>query len=121
MATRATFARLTENLRKFRKANVIFFKKGFGKCVHFGEYHLRALGKYNEYGENGKYASMASICQTAWQMSVSLASLNIFHFLGILYSPYLLNLPNFPHSPNHENAVILYFVKPTNRYNFCFP
>jgi hypothetical protein len=95
MATRATFARLTQNLRKFRKANVIFFKKGFGKCVHFGEYHLRALGKYNEYGENGKYGEylpnrLANVGESGESQH--------FPFLGHFVLPIFAKFAKFPTS-----------------------
>jgi len=43
--------------------------------------------------------SPASTHQTAWRMSASLASTNIFRFLGILYLSDLLNLLNLPNLP----------------------
>jgi hypothetical protein len=61
-----------------------FSKKRFGKYVNFVEYLINRL------------ASLASIRQTAWQMSVNLVNSNIFCVFIILHLPDLLNLPNLP-------------------------
>ncbi len=67
MATCVPFARLAHYLCKFSEGSQIFFKNGFWQML----------------------GSLTSTYKTAWRMLVSLASPNIFLFLGILYLPKL--------------------------------
>ncbi len=79
MGTLTPFNNLAHNSPKFSEASHIFVK-------------------------NGLWQMSASTCQTAWQMSASLASPNIFRFWGILYSPDLKNL-----SKPWKNIILLFW------------